>query len=87
LIDRHFIRSLANGLSRDDVCIITSDHATPCALRIHSADPVPALVCGRDVAPDATTAFCEREAACGSLPVSRAVDLLPHLFGRKTGEA
>jgi 2,3-bisphosphoglycerate-independent phosphoglycerate mutase len=87
LIDRHFIRSLANGLNRDDVCIITSDHATPCALRIHSADPVPALVCGRDVAPDATTAFCEREAARGSLPVRRAVDLLPHLFGRKTGEA
>jgi 2,3-bisphosphoglycerate-independent phosphoglycerate mutase len=83
LIDRHFIRSLVNGLDSSDVCIITSDHATPCELRIHSADPVPALVCGRDVVADRTGKFCEREAAFGGLPVRRAIELLPHVLGRK----
>jgi 2,3-bisphosphoglycerate-independent phosphoglycerate mutase len=87
LIDHHFIRSLANGLDSTDVCIITSDHATPCELRIHSADPVPALVCGRDIVPDRTATFCEREAAHGGLPVRRAIELLPHVFGRKMDQA
>jgi 2,3-bisphosphoglycerate-independent phosphoglycerate mutase len=87
MIDRHFIRSLANGLDSTDVCIITSDHATPCELRIHSADPVPALVCGRDIVPDRTATFCEREASHGSLPVRRAIELLPHVFGRKMEQA
>lgn len=87
LIDRHFIRSLVNGLDSTDVCIITSDHATPCELRIHSADPVPALVCGRDIASDYTATFCEREALRGGLPVRRAVELLPHVFNRKMDRA
>jgi 2,3-bisphosphoglycerate-independent phosphoglycerate mutase len=87
LIDRHFIRSLANGLDSTDVCIITSDHATPCELRVHSADPVPALVCGRDIVPDRTATFCEREASHGGLPVRRAIELLPHVFGRKMDQA
>ena len=80
-IDRDFLTPLVEGLGGADVCIVTSDHATPCALRIHSADPVPAVVCGAAVEPDATTAFGESAAARGGLPVKRAVELLPFVVG------
>lgn len=80
LIDRHFIQPFAEGLGERDVCIVTSDHATPCELKIHSADSVPALVCGRAIPRDATRCFGEREAARGDLPVRRAVELLPYVF-------
>jgi 2,3-bisphosphoglycerate-independent phosphoglycerate mutase len=80
LIDRHFIRRLTEGLDPNDVCIVTSDHATPCELKIHSADAVPLLVRSPAVPRDATSCFSEREAAGGGLPFRRAVELLPYVF-------
>jgi 2,3-bisphosphoglycerate-independent phosphoglycerate mutase len=78
-IDRCFIGPLLDALSPDDVLVVTGDHCTPCELRIHSADPVPTLVAGPGVVPDATRAFTEEDASRGGLPVSRAVDLLGYV--------
>lgn len=46
---------------------VTSDHSTPCALREHSADPVPVLLWGRDVLRDDVAEFGERACARGGL--------------------
>lgn len=77
--DRFFLGHLLEGKRNDDVYIVTSDHATPCELRIHSADRVATLVNSPKLRADATRSFGEREAAKGNLGVDRASDLLPHL--------
>ena len=80
LIDRHFIGPLMDATCRDDVIAVTSDHATPCELGIHSADKVPTAVTGSAIRPDATVKFGERYAANGKLAVSKAIELMPFLF-------
>jgi 2,3-bisphosphoglycerate-independent phosphoglycerate mutase len=77
--DRVFLRQLLDGGGDEDVYVVTSDHATPCELRIHSADRVPTLVSARKLRPDSTRSFGEREAAAGGLAVGRASELLPYL--------
>jgi 2,3-bisphosphoglycerate-independent phosphoglycerate mutase len=79
-IDRFFIGPLINQLKCDDLCIVTSDHATPCELRIHSADPVPVVLFGKSIKADATNAFGESYAVKGNLPIHYAADLLPYAF-------
>ena len=72
-IDRDFLAPVAEVL--DDVRVgVSCDHATPCALRRHSADPVPLLVTGgqkRDA-----MRFNEASAALGSLGHLRGRDVL-----------
>ncbi len=78
-IDRWFFGPFLEGLDLSKVRIaITADHATPCVLRGHSADPVPLLLAGvrirREGDKEASPAkFGESEAARGEL-------------GRKTGK-
>jgi len=82
LIDRAFFGELLPRLNRDEVLLaVTADHATPCALRGHSADPVPLLIAGPGVKPDATRTFGEREAAQGDLGLLFGVDIMPLLAG------
>ena len=76
-MDTLFVRPLLESGNPDDVYIVASDHATPCELKIHSADRVPALVYSRAMKADPTRTFCEREAGSGGLPVGRAYELLP----------
>jgi 2,3-bisphosphoglycerate-independent phosphoglycerate mutase len=78
-IDECFVGELAARLRADDVLVVTGDHTTPCELGIHSSDPVPTLVHGGSIAPDASARFSEHEAAAGALPVTRAPDLLAYL--------
>ena len=72
-IDRDFFAPVAEVI--DDVRVgVSCDHATPCALRRHSADPVPLLVTGgqkRDA-----MRFNEASAALGSLGHLRGRDVL-----------
>ena len=51
----------------DCIICVTADHATPCNLKAHSADPVPILICGGAIKGDGTLAFSERTATKGSL--------------------
>jgi 2,3-bisphosphoglycerate-independent phosphoglycerate mutase len=68
-------------LARDYV-VITSDHATPVALRDHSADPVPILIAGPDFDISEVTGFSERTAARGNLGRLLATHLMPILMNR-----
>lgn len=80
LIDRAFFGELLPQIDLGEVIVaVTADHATPCAMRGHSADPVPLLVSGGGVAPDSTRAFGEREAARGDLGLLFGVDIMPLL--------
>ncbi|HEU4797628.1 MAG TPA: phosphoglycerate mutase, partial [bacterium] len=82
LIDRAFFGELLPRITLDDVILaVTADHATPCALHAHSADPVPLLVSGGGVKPDSTRTFGEREAERGDLGLLFGVDVLPLVAG------
>ncbi len=82
LIDRVFFGELLPHINLNDAIIaVTADHATPCELRAHSADPVPLLVSGGGVQPDGTGSFGEQEAARGDLGLLFGVDIMPLLAG------
>lgn len=80
VIDRAFFGELLPHLRLDETIVaVTADHATPCALRGHSADPVPLLVSGDGIKADTTQTFSEREAAAGDLGMLFGVDIMPRL--------
>ncbi len=79
LIDRSFFGPLLPTIRLEKLIIaVTADHATPCTLRGHSADPVPLLVTGGGPASRAHR-FGEREAASGELGMLLGVDIMPLL--------
>lgn len=57
--------------------IITADHSTPCALKKHSADDVPVLICGEGVRSDDLTIFDERTCYRGRLGHIKGLNLMP----------
>ena len=69
-------------ISREDSIIcVTSDHATPCNLKVHSDTPVALLISGGKIRDDKVTKFSERECAKGSLGVlERGCELMPKLM-------
>jgi len=80
LIDRAFFGELLPKIPlRDTIVAVTADHATPCVLKSHSADPVPLLLAGGGVPPDGTKTFGEREAARGGVGQLLGVDIMPLL--------
>ena len=83
-IDAHFFGTLLSGFDPAAALIaVTADHATPCELKSHSADPVPLLISGGGAEPDGAGRFTERAAAKGSLGHVRGVDVLPLLVKRR----
>ena len=79
-IDKFFFSSLLPKLEMDNTIIaVTADHSTVCAIKAHSSDPVPLLICGGNVAPDGSLSFSERAAKLGSLGELRGQDILPLL--------
>lgn len=58
---------------------VTADHSTSCVRRAHTAEPVPLLVHGPGVGPDATDAFSERAARGGRLGTIDGVQIVPRL--------
>ena len=69
-IDEHFFGNLLNEISLGETIIcVTSDHATPCALKVHSDTPVALLVSGGNVKDEKVEKFSERECIKGSLGV------------------
>jgi len=67
-IDREFFSAISE-MPRDGTTIAVScDHATPCVLKMHSADPVPLLITGKRTAADGGSCrFTEKEAKRGSI--------------------
>jgi 2,3-bisphosphoglycerate-independent phosphoglycerate mutase len=79
LIDHYVVCPLLADL-RQVILAVTSDHATPCARHVHTADAVPFAIRGFGVPRNGAEAFNER--ACSRLrsPIRRGIDLLPSLF-------
>jgi len=79
-IDKYFFGPLLESIKLSDCIIaVTSDHSTPCALKAHSADPVPLLICGGKIKPDGSMSFSEKAAAQGSLGAILGRQLLSKL--------
>jgi len=82
-IDQHFFGPLLKHISLEDTIIcVTSDHATPCELKVHSDTAVALMISGGKVAGDgAVSNFSERECANGSLgTVAHGYELMPKLM-------
>jgi 2,3-bisphosphoglycerate-independent phosphoglycerate mutase len=87
-IDEHFFGNLLKEISLDNTILcVTSDHATPCALKVHSDTPVALLVSGGNVKDEKIGKFCERECVKGSLGVlDCGWMLMPKLMGMLKGK-
>jgi len=72
------LQTIIDGLeaSQETFIAVTADHSTPCAIREHSADPVPVLIHGEGVLTDDVETFGERSCAHGGLCRIRANDFL-----------
>jgi 2,3-bisphosphoglycerate-independent phosphoglycerate mutase len=81
-IDKHFFGRLLKEISlKDHIICITADHATPCALKVHSDTPVPLLISGGKITGEKIAKFSERECENGSLGVlDRGYELMPKLM-------
>jgi 2,3-bisphosphoglycerate-independent phosphoglycerate mutase len=82
-IDRYFFGPLLKQISLDDTLIcVTSDHATPCALKVHSDTPVAVLIAGGKVQGDERIVkFSEKNCKDGSLgTIARGCELMPKLM-------
>jgi 2,3-bisphosphoglycerate-independent phosphoglycerate mutase len=79
-IDRLYFGPLVKALRLPDMVIaVTADHSTPCAIRAHSADPVPLLISSDGLEPEGALQFGESEAARGRLGKLRGPELVPRL--------
>jgi 2,3-bisphosphoglycerate-independent phosphoglycerate mutase len=81
-IDKYFFGPLLKQISlKENLICITTDHATPCALKVHSDTPVPVLISGDKMGVGKATKFCEKECAKGSLgTIKRGCELMPKLM-------
>jgi 2,3-bisphosphoglycerate-independent phosphoglycerate mutase len=81
-IDKYFFGQLLSELTlKDCVICVTSDHATPCILKVHSDTPVPLLISGGRIKDDNIAKFCERECEKGSLGIlDHGYELVPKLM-------
>jgi 2,3-bisphosphoglycerate-independent phosphoglycerate mutase len=69
-IDEHFFGNLLKKINLKEVMIcVTSDHATPCALKVHSDTPVAVVISGGNVKDDKIEKFSEKDCLKGSLGV------------------
>jgi len=79
-IDKFFFASLLPKLDiNNTVIVVTADHSTVCAIKAHSADPVPILISGGNVKPDGSLSFSERVAKFGSIGEICGRDIMPLL--------
>jgi len=79
-IDKFFFGSLLAELDMDKTVIaVTADHATVCAMKAHSGDPVPLVISGGNIKPDGTLSFSEKTARLGSIGELRGQDIMPLL--------
>lgn len=79
---RAFIEKIDTAIAplravKDCVIVICADHSTPCAVKDHSADPVPVVIWGEGVRTDDVERFDEVSCARGGLCRIPGVSLLP----------
>lgn len=79
-IDKYFFGSFLPSLGTDTLLVVTSDHATPCYIKTHSAEPVPLLISGAGVIKDKVDSFDEKACKEGSLGFIKGQELMPRLI-------
>ena len=81
-IDKHFFGPLLKEINLEDhMFCVTCDHATPCAMKVHSDTPVPVLISGGKITGEAIGKFSEKTCAKGSLGIlEHAYELMPKLM-------
>lgn len=82
-IDEHFFGRLLEKISvQDYVICITTDHATPCILKVHSDTPVPVLISDGKKESREIRKFSERSCEKGKLGMlAHGYELMPKLIG------
>jgi len=79
-IDKYFFASLLSELDiANTIVAVTADHSTVCAIKAHSADPVPLLVSGGNIQPDGSMSFSEKAAKLGSIGELLGREIMPLL--------
>lgn len=79
-IDKFFFTGLLAKLDINNTVIaVTADHSTVCAIKAHSADPVPLLISGGNIKPDGSMSFSEKAAKLGSIGEIKGQDIIPLL--------
>ncbi len=79
-IDKFFFGSLIPKIDpKDFIVCVTADHSTVCAVKAHTADPVPLVISGGNIKPDGSLSFSEKACALGSLGKITGQQLLPLL--------
>ncbi len=77
MIDSIFLRIILSQIILDKIIlVITSDHATPCELKVHSADPVPLAILKPGWQPDKVQKYSELDCSYGRLGSVLGQDLL-----------
>jgi 2,3-bisphosphoglycerate-independent phosphoglycerate mutase len=85
-IDRAFFGEVLSLINTNRTLLaVTADHATSCARKAHTDDPVPLVVAGPGVSSDPTATFGERAAARGSLGILKGIEILPALMDLLAG--
>jgi 2,3-bisphosphoglycerate-independent phosphoglycerate mutase len=80
-IDKYFFSNLLVQLDlKNTIIAVTADHSTVCAVKAHSADPVPLLVSGGSLLPDGSMSFSEKAAQLGSLGELLGREIMPLLI-------
>lgn len=69
-----------HNLPEETLLVITADHSTACALKAHSADPVPILFRGTGVRVDQVSAFNEIECVKGGLGFMEGKHIMPQIM-------
>jgi 2,3-bisphosphoglycerate-independent phosphoglycerate mutase len=79
-IDKHFFSNLLPKLDMSStIIVVTADHSTVCAIKAHSADPVPLLVTGGNIKADGSMSFSERSSRLGSIGEIKGLEIMPLL--------
>jgi 2,3-bisphosphoglycerate-independent phosphoglycerate mutase len=81
-VDKYFFGPLLKQISlKDHLICVTTDHATPCELKVHSDTPVPLLISGDSLGNGEGYKFCEKQCTEGSLGLlEHAYTLMPKLM-------
>lgn len=83
LIDEFLIANVLKKIKKEDIVIVTCDHATPCELKRHSKDKVPVLISGGNFKKDGSIRYDEEIAKRGKCPITKAIDLLPYVIEKR----
>lgn len=81
-IDTHFFGNLLPKVNlKETLFCVTSDHATPCGLKVHSDTPVPLLISGGTIEDENCEKFSEKNCQKGSLgTLEHGYELMPKLM-------